>query len=223
MQRDPRALLTQPQQAKVDGPSRHSTTSLQQHRPRPAAQSLRGLTPPMRGGANASRPCAATRARRTMDHLVWPARWPWATRRHPQKPAPWVAQRAVRTVGHRQGVFAAGHAHILWYQGTPIPRLPQGKGHASPLPPALTTSWEQRAQWRRKPRTIATHSQSLLPAQDWRGGLCKTLLYDGDPLDEHPSTPTQPGGEDRTENRMGVPQWGHHAHHQRHGYKAAGA
>ena len=41
--------------------------------------------------------------------------------------------------------------------------------------------------------------------------------------DDHHIKPKQQGGEDRKENRMLVHQLCHHAHHQRHGYKAAGA
>src|SRR5215831_18586132 len=127
---------------------------------------------------------------RKMDHLVWHARWQWAQRRHPKKPAPWVHQRDFRTVGNRQGGFAAGKAHLLWSQDTPIIRMPKVKGKAAPRTPALKTYWEQRRQWRLKPLTIAKQSKSRLQAQDFRCGRCKTLFYDGDPLDDHHSKPT---------------------------------
>ena len=68
--RDTRALVTPPQQAKVYGPSRTMKTSRKQPQPRPAAQSIRGLHPHMRGWANYDQPCAAKRAFRKMDHLV---------------------------------------------------------------------------------------------------------------------------------------------------------
>src|SRR5437667_5255706 len=112
-----------------------------------------------------------------MDHLVWHALWQWAKRRHPKKPAQWVHQRDVRTVGHRQGVFAAGKAHILWYQDPPMTRMPKVTGKASPMHPDVKTYWEQRAQGRRKTLTIAKQRKSLLQAQDFRCGLCKTLFY----------------------------------------------
>jgi RNA-directed DNA polymerase len=218
-----RALLTQPQKAKVYGHYRTITTYLKQHRQSPAAQIIRGLNPQIRGWANYYRHGAAKRAFRKMDHLVWHALWKWAKRRHPKKSAQGVHQRYFRTVGNRQGVFAEGKAQILWYQDTPIIRMPKGKGKAAPMHPDLKTYWEQRAQWRLKTLTIAKQRKSLLQAQDFRCGLCKTLLYYGDPIDDHHIKPKQQGGEDRQDNRMLVHQGCHHAHHQRHGYKAAGA
>ena len=109
-----RALLTQPQKAQVYGHYRTIKTSLKQHRQSPAGPSIRGLHPHMRGGANSYRHCAAKRAFRKMDHLVWHALWKWAKRRHPKKSAQWVHPRYFRTVGNRQGVFAEGKAQILW-------------------------------------------------------------------------------------------------------------
>jgi RNA-directed DNA polymerase len=206
-----RALLTQPQKAKVYGHYRTIKAYLKQHRQSPAAQIIRGLNPHMRGWANSYRHCAAKRALRNMDHLVWHALWKWAKRRHPKKPAKWVHQRYFRTVGNRQGVFAEGKAQILWYQDTPILRMPKVKGKASPMNPDLKTSWAQRAQWRLKTLTIAKQRKSLLQAQDLRCGLCQTLFYDGDPLDDHHIKPKQQGGEERQENRMLVHQWCHHA------------
>jgi RNA-directed DNA polymerase len=218
-----RARLTPPQKAQVYGHYRTMKTYLKQHKQSPAAQSIRGLNPHMRGWANYDRHGAAKRACRKMDHLVWHARWKWAKRRHPKKPAPGVHQRYFRTVGNRQGVFAAGKAQILWYQDTPMSRRPKVKGKASPMNPDRKTYWEQRGQWRLQTRTSAKQRKSRLQAQDCRWGLCTTLLYSGDPIDDHHSKPKQQGGEDRKENRMLGHQWCHHAHHQRHGYKAAGA
>jgi len=57
-----RARLTQPQKAKGYGHSHTMKTSLKQHKQSPAAQIIRGLNPPMRGGANSYRHCAAQRA-----------------------------------------------------------------------------------------------------------------------------------------------------------------
>jgi len=218
-----RARLTHPQKAQVYGHDRPMKTSRKPHRQSPAGPSIRGLHPHRRGGAHSDRHCAAKRAFRKRDPLVWHARWTWAKRRHPKTSAQGVPQRDFRTGGNRQGVCAEGKAHILGSQDTPMIRMPKVKGKASPMHPDLKTYGEQRAQGRRKTRTSAKQSKSLLHAQDFRCGRCPTLLYDGDPIDDHHSKPTQQGGEDRQENRMRVPQWGHQAHHQRHGDKAAGA
>jgi RNA-directed DNA polymerase len=114
IRRLPRAWLTQPQKAKRLGHDRAITTSLPQQKQSPAVQVIHDLNPKMRGGGNSYRHCAAKRAVRKLDHMVWHALWRWAKRRHPNKSAPWVNRRYFRTVGPRQGVFAQAKAHILW-------------------------------------------------------------------------------------------------------------
>jgi RNA-directed DNA polymerase len=106
IRRFPRALLTQPQKAKMLGHYRAITTYLHQHKQSPAVQVIHALNPKMRGWGNYYRHCAATRAFRKLDHMVWHALWRWAKRRHPNKSAQWVRHRYFRTIGHRQGVFA---------------------------------------------------------------------------------------------------------------------
>jgi RNA-directed DNA polymerase len=218
-----RALLTQPQKAKRIGHSRAIKTFLAQQKQSPAVQVLRDLNPHIRGWSNYSRHCAAKRACRKLDPLVWHALWRWAKRRHPNKSAPWVKQRDVRTVGNRQGVFAKEKAQMLWYQDTPITRGPKVRGKSSPMHPARTASWAQRAQWRLKVLTITPQRQSRLHAQDCRCGLCKGPFYHGDPIDDHHIKPKHQGGDERQENRRLVHRWCHHAHHQRPGDNAAGA
>jgi len=68
MRRFPRALLTQPQKAKMLGHYRALTTYLHQHKQSPAVQVIHDLNPKMRGWGNYYRHCAATRAFRKMDH-----------------------------------------------------------------------------------------------------------------------------------------------------------
>jgi RNA-directed DNA polymerase len=217
IRRFPRALLTQPQKAKMLGHYRTITTYLHQHKQSPAVQVIHDLNPTMRGWGNYYRHCAAKRAFRKLDHMVWHALWRWAKRRHPNKSAQWVRQRYFRTVGHRQGVFAQAQAQILWYQDIPITRYPKVRGKSSPMNPALQGYWAQRAQWRQKTLTIKQQRKDLLQAQDFRCGLCKVPFYDGDPIDDHHIAPKHEGGDDRQENRMLVHRWCHHAHHQRHG------
>jgi RNA-directed DNA polymerase len=217
IRRFPRALLTQPQKAKMLGHYRALTTYLHQHKQSPAVQVIHDLNPKMRGWGNYYRHCAAKRAFRKMDHLVWHALWRWAKRRHPNKSAKWIRQRYFRTIGHRQGGFAEAKAQMLWYQDIPITRYPKVRGKSSPMNPALRAYWAPREQWRQKTLTIKQQRKSLLHTQDFRCGLCKVSFYDGDPIDDHHITPRHEGGDDRQENRMLVHRWCHHAHHQRHG------
>jgi RNA-directed DNA polymerase len=223
IRRFPRALLTQPQKTKRLGHYRAITTYLHQHKQSPAVQVIHDLNPKMRGWGNYYRHCAATRAFRKLDHMVWHALWRWAKRRHPNKSAQWVRQRYFRTVGPRQGVFTEAKAQILWYQDIPITRYPKVRGKSSPMNPALKTYWTQREQWRQKTLTIKQQRKSLLQAQAFQCGLCKVPFYNGDPIDDHHITPKHEGGDDRQENRMLVHRWCHHAHHQRHGEQAVGA
>jgi RNA-directed DNA polymerase len=217
IRRFPRAVLTQPQKATMLGHYRAITTSLHQHKQSPAVQVIHDLNPTLRGWGNYYRHCAAKRACRKLDHMVWHALWRWAKRRHPNQSAQGVNRRDCRTVGPRQGVFAQAKAHILWYQDIPITRYPKVRGKSSPMNPALRGYWAQRAQWRQKTLTIKPQRKSLLQTQDGRCGLCKVPFYNGDPIDDHHITPTHTGGDDRQENRMLVHRWCHHAHHQRHG------
>lgn len=218
-----RALLTQPQKEKIIGHYRAIKTFLDQHKQSPAVQVIRDLNPKIRGWSNYYRHCAAKRAFRKLDHLVWHALWRWAKRRHPNKSAQWIRQRYFRTVGNRHGVFAEKKAQILWYQDTPITRCPKVTGKSSPMNPALKAYWEQREQWRLKVLTIKPQRKSRLQTQNFRCGLCKVPFYNGDPIDDHHITPKHEGGDDRQENRMLVHRWCHHAHHQRHGKKVVGA
>ena len=221
--RFPRALLTQPQKAKMLGHSRTLTAYLHQPKQSPAVQVIHDLNPKRRGWGNSYRHCAAKRAFRKLDHFVWHALWRWAKRRHPNTSAPWVSQRDCRPVGHRQGVCAAAKAPILWYQDIPITRDPKVRGKSSPMHPALKAYGAPREPWRQKTLTIKPQSKSFLPTQDCRCGLGKVPFYDGDPIDDHHITPKHKGGEDRQENRRLVHRWCHHAHHQRHGEQTVGA
>jgi RNA-directed DNA polymerase len=223
LRRFPRALLIQPQKEKILGHYRAIKTFLEQHKQSPAVQVIRDLNPKIRGWSNYYRHCAAKRAFRKLDHLVWHALWRWAKRRHPNKSAQWVKQRYFRTVGNRQGVLAEKNAQLLWHQDTPITRCPKVTGKSSPMNPALQAYWAQREQWRLKVLTIKPQRKSMLHAQNFRCGLCKVPFYNGEPIDDHHITPKHEGGDDRQENRMLVHRWCHHAHHQRHGDKAAGA
>ena len=218
-----RALLTQPQKDKMIGHYRELKTYLDQHKQSPARLVIRDLNPKIRGWANYYRHCAAKRAFRKMDYLVWYRLWRWAKRRHPNKSAQWIYRRYHRTMGNRHGVFAEGKAQILWYQDTPITRFPKVKGKSSPMNPDLKEYWKQREPWRLKTLTIKQQRKRILQAQDFRCGFCKGPFYDGDPLDEHHILPKHEGGDDRQENRMLVHRWCHHAHHQRHGEKTVGA
>jgi RNA-directed DNA polymerase len=213
----PRALLTPPQQAKMRGHYRTLTTYRHQQKQSPAVQGMHDLNPIMRGWGNAYRHGAATRACRKLDHVVGPALWRWAKRRHPTQAAPWVSQRYCRTVGHRQGVLAAAQAQILWYQDIPVTRAPKGRGKSSPMNPALQGYGAQREQGRQKTLTSKPQRKNRLPAQDVRCGLCKVPCDNGDPIDDHHIPPQHKGGDDRQENHMRGHRWGHHAHHQRHG------
>jgi RNA-directed DNA polymerase len=167
-----RALLTQPPKEKMIGHYRAIKTFLAQHKQSPAVQVLRDLNPKIRGGCNYYRHCAAKRAFRKLDSLVWHALWRWAKRRHPNKSAQWVRQRYFRTVGNRHGVFAEKKAQILWYQDPPITRCPKVTGKSSPMTPDLKAYWAQRGQWRLKVLTIKLQRKSMLQAQNFRCGLC---------------------------------------------------
>jgi RNA-directed DNA polymerase len=217
LRRFPRALLIQPQKEKILGHYRAIKTFLEQHKQSPAVQVIRDLNPKIRGWSNYYRHCAAKRAFRKLDHLVWHALWRWAKRRHPNKSAQWVRRRYFHTVGNRHGVFAEKQAQILWYQDTPITRCPKVTGKSSPMNPDLKAYWAQREQWRLKVLTIKPQRKSLLQAQNFRCGLCKVPFYTGDPIDDHHRQSKHEGGDDRQENRMLVHRWCHHAHHQRHG------
>jgi RNA-directed DNA polymerase len=217
LRRLPRAVLPQPQKAKRLGPYRASTPYLHQQHQSPAGQVIQALHPRRRGWGNSDRPGAANRACSQRAPLGWQARWRGATRRPPNTAAPWGRPRDCRSVGHHQGVFAQAKAHILWYQDLPIPRAPKVRGTSSPMPPALRGYGAQRAQWRQKTLTSTPQRKRLLPVQDCRCGLGKVPFSDGAPSDAHHLTPTPQGGADRQGNRLLVPRWWHHAHHQRHG------
>ena len=131
-----RALLTHPQKEKMIGHYQAIKTFLDQHKQSPAVQVIRDLTPKIRGWSNYYRHCAAKRAFRKLDHLVWHALW------NGQNAVTRTSQRNgsnmyFRTVGNRQGVFAEQQAQILWYQDTPITRCPKVRGKSSPMNPDL--------------------------------------------------------------------------------------
>jgi RNA-directed DNA polymerase len=216
-------LLTRPQKDKVLGHVRAVKAYLSKHKQAPTGQVIRDLNPKIRGWANYYRFSAAKRTFSKVNHAVYWLWWRWAKRRHPHKPAKWVLKRYSRQVGNRQAVFSENKAPILWYQDTPITRFTKVTGKASPLNPALKAYWEKREKRHHARMTIQKQRRAILKQQANTCGLCGVRLYVEDPIDEHHIVPRNAGGKEARGNKMRVHRWCHHAHHQRHGYKAAEA
>jgi RNA-directed DNA polymerase len=121
---------------------------------------IRVLNPVIRGWANYHRHINATRAFKKTDHAIWHALWGWAGRRHPNKPARWVAGKYWHLGEGRGWSFAAdtgertadGKPIRLQLEragARPIRRHVKIKGDANPFDPAWRDYFEERVLLKR--------------------------------------------------------------------------
>jgi RNA-directed DNA polymerase len=136
--------------------------------------------------------------------------WRWAIRRHPHKGRRWVKNRYFHTVGNRHWIFAAptkdrrGQRRLLTlYQlvDTRIVRHVKVKGEASPDDPRLRSYWEARQRLRRlRDRTRPPSHRVMANRQDGRCLVCRTDLFNGEPLDVHHRRRLADGGTNALNN-----------------------
>ena len=214
-------LLTKPQKEKVLGHLASIKAYLKQNQQATVIEVIKKLNPVIRGWANYYRHAASKETFNRMDHRIWQMLWRWAKRRHPNKPSKWVKARYFSTDGYWR--LKEGNAQLHRHSATPITRYTKVTGRKTPIDPDERDYWEKR-----KHRTVSrnTHQKqrlALLKRQNNACGFCGQTFWPGDPIHEHHEKSRHQGGSDNLDNRMLVHPWCHHAHHQRHGYKAAEA
>lgn len=114
---------------------------------------IRLLNPVLRGWANYHRAISAKETFNAIDTWLWHRLWQWAKRRHPTKGRPWVRKKYFRTLGTRNGVFAADTGLLLKSgkpemvrlvnaSSTPIRRHRKIQGNANPFDASMETYFE---------------------------------------------------------------------------------
>lgn len=114
---------------------------------------IRLLNPVLRGWANYHRAISAKETFNAIDAWLWHRLWQWAKRRHPTKGRPWVRKKYFRTIGTRNGVFAADTGLLLKNgkpvmvrlvntSSTPIRRHRKIQGNANPFDASMETYFE---------------------------------------------------------------------------------
>jgi RNA-directed DNA polymerase len=214
-------LLTKPQKEKVRDHLRAIKTYLAGHKQTPVATVIKELTPVIRGWACYYRHCAAKETFSKATHWVWAMTWTWAKRRHPNKSSKWIKARYFLDDGY--WTLSDGTAKLYRHSATRITRFTKVIGRSSPMNPTQKVDWEERKKRQMVQETFRRDRLQLLQAQNNACGLCGMTFWPGDPLDDHHLVPRHTGGGDERDNRMLVHRWCHHAHHQRHGYKAVEA
>ena len=208
-------LLIRPAKGKVLSHLRSVKAYLKTHKQARAEQVVGNLNPLIRGWANYYRHGNSKETFSLADSHTWSMLWRWAKRRHRNKSSRWVKQRYFR----EDWTFYQGKAHIVRRARTPVTRYVKGKGAASPLDPDLRAYWRDRRQRTLARTTFSRSRLALLRQQKGMCGLCRTPLG-ADDTDDHHIVQKHAGGANTMSNRMLVHRWRHHAHHQRHRYRA---
>lgn len=109
------------------------------------------LNPVIRGWANYHRHVVSKVVCNTVDATIFKSLWQWATRRHPQKSATWVAKKYFTTQGTDNWVFngettgqKAKKVRLLKAVSVPVKRHAKVKGEANPYAPEWETYFEHR-------------------------------------------------------------------------------
>jgi len=116
---------------------------------------IRMLNPIIRGWVNYHRHVAASDTFGKVDHQLWQSLWPWAKRRHSEKPRPWVLRKYWQRLG-RKWKFAVAleqrtpDGKVVWFKlvnpvETKIHRHLKIKGAANPFDPNWRAYFEDRA------------------------------------------------------------------------------
>jgi RNA-directed DNA polymerase len=214
-------LLTRPQKDKVLAHLRSSKDYLDRNKQATAGQVIKDLGPVIRGWSNYYRHSVAGWTFKYASHRVWQMLWAWAKRRHPKKPSKWVWGRYFKDDGY--WTFTDGKSQLYRHNATPITRHAKVVGRSTPMDPDQREYWEGRKRQRVARQTYQKERLAMLRDQGNACGICGITFWPGDPIDEHHRTPKSRGGSDDRSNRVLAHRWCHHAHHQRHGYKAAEA
>jgi RNA-directed DNA polymerase len=91
------------------------------------------LSPILRGWGNYFSSVVSKEVFRKMDHLIFWKLWPWAVRRHPNKPRKWVADQYWTRDGHGWTFGTRGIAALPRLAHIPIRRYVKVKGNRSPF------------------------------------------------------------------------------------------
>jgi RNA-directed DNA polymerase len=214
-------LLIRPEKDKVLAHLRGIKDYLDRHKQAPVGQVIKKLGPVIRGWAYYYRHCVASKVFNVARYRVWQMTWSWAKRRHRKKPSKWVAQGYFKNDGY--WTLHDGAAQLYRHDATPITRHIKVMGRSSPMDPTQRDYWEKLKRNRVARQTYRKARLAMLRTQANACGLCGITFWPGDSIEDHHIQPRHRGGGHERDNRMLVHRWCHHAHHQRHGYKAAEA
>jgi RNA-directed DNA polymerase len=203
-------LLIKPRKEKVLAKLREWTEWLNDHKAIAAEAVIQHLNPRLRGWAAYYQHAVSKRTFDYVDHRLVQILWHWAKRRHPTKGRRWIKDRYFQTVGGRRWVFAAtttdrrGRYRLLTLfqvADTPIVRHVPVKRGASPDDPSLRPYWTARHRLRRLRDRIRPPSHRVMA--DRQAGLClvcRTDLFNGEPLDVHHRRRLTDGGTNKLNN-----------------------
>src|SRR5919202_1707195 len=197
-------LLIKPRKEKVLAKLRDWTKWLNGHKAIAADAVIQYLNPRVRHGAAYYQHAVSKRTFDYMEHRLVQILWRWAKRRHPHKGRRWIKDRYFQAVGGRRWVFTAttedrrGRRRLLtlFQVGDRlIVRHVKVKGDASPDDPRLRSYWEARHRLRcLRDRVRPPSHQAMAARQAGRCPVCRTDLFNGEPLDAHHRRPLADGG-----------------------------
>ena len=216
-------LLIKPRTEKVLAKLRDWTKWLNGHKAIAADAVIQYLNPRGRNWAAYSQHAVSKRTFDYVEHRLVQILWRWAKRRHPTKGRRWVKDRYFQAVGGRHWVVAAttkdrrGRRRLLTLfqvADTPIVRHIKVQGEASPDDPRLRSYWEARHRLRRlRDRTRPPSHQALMTRQAGRCPVCRTDLFNGEPLDVHHRRRLADGGTNELNNLVVCHEACHHHVH----------
>ena len=173
---------------------------IEAHKSAPQAALIARLNPMIRGWANYYATVISKQVFSKLDDMVYQKLVAWATRRHPQKGAKWVANKYWHSIGDNNWVFAVkkdkSYLQLLEHDDTPIVRHVKVKGESSPFDGNLVYWSSRRGKNPELPNRVA----KLLKKQKGKCAQCGLFFREDDVMEVDHIIPKSQGGKDEYKN-----------------------
>ena len=170
------------------------------------------LNPKIRGWATYHRYACSSQTFAKADREIFKSVWNWARRRHPGKPAGWIARRYFMPRGGRRWVLhctntqedgTQRYSTLFRASQVKIRRYVKIRGAANPYDPDWEPYFETRLRWRMKQEPGLGYDELLMwQGQDGLCPVCQQTLTPDTGWESHHKIWRVYGGPDEASNRV---------------------
>ncbi len=216
-------LLIKPAKKNVQAFLRKVRGIIKEHKTVKQEDLIAMLNPVIRGWANYHQNQVAKETFNKADNVIWKQLWQWASRRHPDKSAPWVKSKYFMRDGLRNGMFGTTveddkggkrTVKLVKANDTAIKRHVKIRGAANPYDPKYETYFEERLGLSMKESFRGNNRLKVLwYAQDGLCPKCGEKITKDTGWHLHHILPKSQGGDNKTTNLELLHPNCHRQHH----------